>query len=221
MNSYKNTEFWSFFDKLVAPRLGLRQITLRKTFEYLDSLSGPILIVETRCARMADNWEGDGQSTLLFDKYITLRDEESICYTVDISSDSVDACRKLVSSRVHVTQDDSVHHLVALSNELQKINVPISLLYLDSFDLDMANWQPSAIHHIKELCAIMKSINHQTLVVVDDCPLNANFTPAPNGQFNLLGDPSIGGKGRIVAEFAKAVGAKLEFAEYQAGWTGF
>jgi hypothetical protein len=32
--------------------------------------------------------------------------------------------------------------------------------------------------------------------------------------------PAIGGKGRLIAEYAQAVGAKLEFAEYQAGWTG-
>jgi hypothetical protein len=31
----------------------------------------------------------------------------------------------------------------------------------------------------------------------------------------------VGGKGRLVAEFAEACGAKLEFSDYQAAWSGF
>jgi len=37
----------------------------------------------------------------------------------------------------------------------------------------------------------------------------------------VLGAASVGGKGRLVAEYAAAAGAKLLFAEYQAGWTDF
>jgi len=94
------------------------------------------------------------------------------------------------------------------------------LIYLDSFDLDMTYWQPSAIHHLKELVAIKPCIHKQTLVVVDDCPLNANFITAENQALQIIGYASVGGKGRLVAEYAKAIGATIEFAEYQAGWTG-
>ena len=31
----------------------------------------------------------------------------------------------------------------------------------------------------------------------------------------------VGGKGRLVAEYALTVGAKLMFSEYHTGWTGF
>jgi hypothetical protein len=67
----------------------------------------------------------------------------------------------------------------------------------------------------------MRCINNKTLVVIDDCPLRANFVPTSNDQIAFIGNPSVGGKGRLVAEYANAVGAKLEFSEYQAGWTGF
>ena len=96
-----------------------------------------------------------------------------------------------------------------------------SFVYLDSLDLDWAYWQPSAIHHLKELAALNQCLNENTLVVVDDCPLNADFIPTDNGQIQFFNLPIVGGKARLVAEYAQAVGAKLEFAEYQAGWTGF
>ena len=216
-----NPEFWNFFDNEAAPKLAHRERTFRKIFEYLDQIEGPISIVETGCARLEGNWSGDGQSTVLFDRYISTRDQESVCFTVDISPESVAACSKLVSDRVQVTQDDSVHFLNELSKAFYMQQRCISFVYLDSFDLDMVYWQPSAIHHLKELVAIRNCIDGKTLVVVDDCPLNANLIPTNDGQLGVIGAPSVGGKGRLVAEYAQAVGAKVEFAEYQAGWTGF
>ena len=215
------TFFWDFFNNEAAPKLAHRERTFRKIYEYLDQLEGPITIVETGCARLAGNWSGDGQSTVLFDKYISARDEGSICYTVDLSATSVSECLKLVSERVIVKQDDSVHYLHELAKKFKENGQFISFVYLDSFDLDMTYWQPSAIHHLKELVALQTCIDKKTLLVVDDCPLNVNFLPAPNNQIQMIGHPSVGGKGRLVAEYAAAVGAKIEFAEYQAGWTGF
>jgi hypothetical protein len=213
--------FWDFFNNEAAPKLARRENTFRKIFQYLDALEGPIIIAETGCVRLAGNWSGDGQSTILFDQYISARDADSACYTVDINPDSVNECRKLVSNRVIVNQDDSVHFLADLVKILRDFDRCFSLVYLDSFDLDHIYWQPSAIHHLKELVAIQACVNEQTLVVVDDCPLTAIILPNSDGDFEIHGDLSIGGKGRLIAEYAGTVGAKLEFSEYQAGWTGF
>lgn len=217
----RNNEFWKFFDTAAAPKLGIREKTFRKIFEHLDSIEGPLTIIETGCVRLENNWAGDGQSTVLLDKYINYRDKESICYTVDINPASISECKKLVSQRVQVTTDDSVHYLSLLSKKLQKENKFINFAYLDSFDVDMTYWYPSAIHHLKELLALSKCINEKTLVVVDDCPLNGNFVHGEGSQLLTVGSPSVGGKGRLVAEFAAAAGAKVEFTGYQAGWTGF
>ena len=213
--------FWEFFNNEAAPKLLHRENTFRKTFEYLDSLSGPVIIAETGCVRLEGNWSGDGQSTILFDRYVSSRDESSICYTVDINPESVNACRRLVSDRVIVSQDDSVHFLAELVKILREFGKYFSLVYLDSFDLDQIYWQPSAIHHLKELVAIQACIQDQTLLVVDDCPLTGIVLPNKDGILNVHGDLAIGGKGRLIAEYAEAVGAKLEFSGYQAGWTGF
>jgi hypothetical protein len=219
MDEFK--DFWEFFNGFAAPRLGHREKTFRKIFEYLDSLKGPVTIIETGCARLADNWSGDGQSTVMFDKYITCRDQDSMCFTVDINPISVAQCIKLVSPRVRVVHDDSVHYLADLAKNLLDKNQSISLVYLDSFDLDFTYWQPSAIHHLKELVALNRCISKETLVVVDDCPLNGDFMPEENNQITFVHQPKVGGKGRLVAEYADAAGARLEFAAYQAGWTGF
>jgi hypothetical protein len=126
----------------------------------------------------------------------------------------------LVSDRVQVNQDDSVHYLHGLSQRLQDENKTIAFAYLDSFDLDRDYWQPSAIHHLKELLAIKDCINKETLIVVDDCPMQTHYVSDGEGMIKTIGAPSIGGKGRLIAEYAQATGAKLEFSEYQAGWTG-
>jgi hypothetical protein len=216
----KTDDFWKFFNTVAAPRLELREKTFRKIFEYLDVIEGPLTIVETGCVRLEDNWEGDGQSTIMFDKYINYRDQDSICYTVDISPAAVLECKRLVSSRVQVNTDDSVHFLRGLSEKLKMEKKFINFAYLDSFDVDMTYWHRAAIHHLKELLAISNCINNTTLVAVDDSPLNANFIDGEASRV-IFGIPSVGGKGRLIAEFAAASGAKVEFTGYQAGWTGF
>jgi hypothetical protein len=216
-----NSKFWNYFDQIASPKLAVREKTFRKIFNHLDKFDGPIIIVETGCARLENNWSGDGQSTIMFDKYINFRDQDSQLFTVDINLNNVTECKRLTSNRTQVHCDDSVHYLNDLSLQLQENKQFISFLYLDSFDLDEHYWFQSAAHHLKELASVMRCINKNTLVVVDDCPLNANFIPTTDNQLALIGAASIGGKGRLIAEYASVVGAKLEFAEYQAGWTGF
>jgi hypothetical protein len=106
-----------------------------------------------------------------------------------------------------------------LVKEYDANNHKISFLYLDSFDLDMNYWQPSAIHHLKELAIAMRVLTSESLVAVDDCPGTADFIlNESNNTLDFVTPPRVGGKGRLVAEFAEAVGAKCLFAQYQAGW---
>jgi hypothetical protein len=73
----------------------------------------------------------------------------------------------------------------------------------------------------RSLVAIIRSFNERTLLVVDDCLMNVNFVYPEQDKVALIGEPKIGGKGRLIAEYAHSVGANVEFADYQAGWTGF
>ena len=216
--------FYKWFET-IAPKLGNREISFRKIFKYLDAQPTPIIIVETGCLRVQDNFL-DGQSTLLFDKYTLSRGEKSKVYTVDINSNSTKVCQQAVSDNVEIITDDSVRYLNNLSNKFFTNKTKVSLFYLDSFDVDWRYPHPSAVHHLKELTAISKTLHKDTLVVVDDSPAIGNLTQNEHGsdsRWKILESPSptIGGKGFLVHEYASHVGAKLVFSHYQAAWNGF
>ncbi len=215
----KASEFWSFFDGEVAPRLALRANTFRKMFEHLDRLDTPINIIETGCARFKDDWT-DGQSTMLFDKYIHHHAAESKLYSVDINKAATDYARTFIGPKTILTTDDSVKYLAKLTADFLANGRTADLVYLDAHDLDWHYWYPSAAHHLMELCAVSRILRKDTLVVVDDCAHSASFVRT-NNNINFITPPIIGGKGRLVAEFAARIGAKVEFSEYQAGWSGF
>ena len=71
-----NKKFNEFFET-IKDKLGIRKTSFTKIFQYLDNINGQINIVETGCLRKKDNFIGDGQSTLLFDKYTQCRGEMS------------------------------------------------------------------------------------------------------------------------------------------------
>lgn len=215
----KNDQFWAWYDKVAAPRLQIREVSFRKIFEHLDSLDKPVSIVETGCVRMADNWAGDGQSTILFDTYASTR-PGSVVHTVDLNPAATAACVALVSNAVTVYTGDSVVVLRTIARALKANNTTVDLLYLDSFDLDVNNPTPSAVHHLKELVSIADVATTKTLVVVDDCPSTAQVVAIEPGKYNIISTPTIGGKGMYVAEYAKQIGATLSFCHYQVGWTG-
>ena len=217
-------DFYKWFNN-IAPKLDQREISFRKIFKYLDSQPTPIIIVETGCLRVKDNFL-EGQSTLLFDKYTLSRGEQSKVYTVDINPNSTKVCKQVVSNNVEITTDDSVRYLNNLTNNFLENKTKVSMFYLDSFDVDWRYTYPSAAHHLKELTSIMRLLNNDTLIVVDDSPAFGNLTQTENESnptWKILNSPapSIGGKGFLVHEYAKHVGAKLFFSHYQTAWKNF
>ena len=215
----KSPEFWNFFDNEAAPRLALRANTFRKMFEHLDRFDRPVNIIETGCARFKDDWT-DGQSTMLFDKYVHHHAAESKLYSVDINKAATDYARTFIGPKTAMATDDSVKYLARLTADFLAEGRTADLVYLDAHDLDWHYWFPSAAHHLMELCSIMRILRKDTLVVVDDCAHTANFVRT-NNNINFISQPIIGGKGRLVAEFAARIGAKVEFSDYRAGWSGF
>jgi hypothetical protein len=217
----KSSEFWRFFEDEAAPGLALRANTFRIMFEHLDRLDTPITIIETGCARIKDDWSGEGQSTILFDKYVHCHAAESKLYSVDINKSATDYARTFIGPKTVLTNDDSVKYLARLTADFLAGGQTADLVYLDAYDLDWHHWYPSAAHHLMELCSVLRILRKDTLVVVDDCAISAHFVRGANNTINFTSPPIIGGKGRLVAEFAARVGAKVEFSEYQAGWSGF
>jgi hypothetical protein len=211
--------FWNYFNNEISSRLSIRQQTFRKMFEYLDSFQRPVFIVETGCVRNSNTYEGEGQSTILFDRYANAN-PDSVVYTVDLDPKATQLCQSLVSEKVKVHTGDSIAFLREISTKPPQPFATIDLLYLDSYDVDFANPHPSALHHIKELLAASPLVTDKTLVVVDDSPSDVSMLFNEGGTVTFLNKPKISGKGKYIAEYAEAVAARLEFAAYQCGWTG-
>ncbi len=221
-----NSEFYDWLDT-ISPRLQIRKDSFYKIFNYLDKLPDPIIIVETGCLRIKNNFS-DGQSTLLFDKYTQFRKNNSKVFTVDIDSNATKICSENVSKNVSIHTGDSVKYLNELSEVFIANKTTVSLFYLDSFDCDWKAPEQSSQHHLKELVSIKKLLKKDTLVVVDDSPIVGYLQQSkiksdaleliPPG---LVPGPSISGKGNLVHEYAVQTGAKMLFSNYQTGWIGF
>ena len=219
--------FYKFFDE-ISPKLGVRQYSFTKIFEYLDKLPDPIIIVETGCLRTKDNFFGDGQSTLLFDQYTHFRGNGSKVYTVDIDPEATKICSEVVSKNVSIVTADSVGYLNNLINNFCDEAKEVSCFYLDSYDLNWKSPNNSCDHHLKELVSIKKILKKETLVVVDDSPMSGYLEQSKIKQdalsiipFGLVPKPTISGKGSLVHEYAMHIGAKVLFSNYQTGWIGF
>ena len=217
--------FNSFFEEISA-KVGVRERSFKNIFNYLDKMPDPIIIVETGCLRIKDNYSGDGQSTLLFDKYTQQRGNGSKVFTVDINPKATKICSEVVSKNVSITTDDSVKYLNNLSKNFIKEKKKVSFFYLDSFDLDWRTPEPSSEHHLKELVSIKNMLNKDTLVVVDDSPIIGYLEQRKEGildlvPFGLVPKPTISGKGSLVHQYAMDTGAKLLYSNYQSGWIGF
>lgn len=177
-----------------SSKLGKRRKTFRKMFEILEKQQKDnYLIVETGCARADQSWEGDGQSTLMFDSFV--RHYGGEVHTVDISESNCAFARSAVSKNTTVHCSDSVDFLWN-----SKFDRPPDLLYLDSFDLDVNNPHPSARHHIKELLASIRFLSDETLIVIDD-----NYADGIS-------------KGLYVEEFMADIKAEKVFSGYQVAW---
>ena len=200
---FKKQTCSNFFDKIFMktfitqyetefqPLLNLRASGFRKIFELLESLQlEHYSILETGTCRWTGNWSGDGQSTVLFDKFVNCHDGGFI--SVDIDPNYCQNARTLVSDKTTVINSDSVPYLWNLPEDKK-----FDLVYLDSYDVDFNKPHPAALHHVMEFIAIVnKNIHDKTIVVIDD----HNF-----GK----------GKGMYISQFMEKIGAKIVFEEYQ------
>lgn len=216
----RSEAFWDFFNTVARPQLALRADTFAAAFTYLDRQTRPVGIVETGCLRKADNWEGDGQSTLLFDRYAE-HHPGSFVATVDINAEATAICRSLVGAAVRITTGDSVNFLRDMAAAPPPELPALDLLYLDSFDVDFDDPMPAAIHHMKEFVAASPLITAETLVMVDDSPSSFLGVLSVDSSFSAITDPQISGKGKLIADYARHVGAEQRFAGYQCGWIKF
>lgn len=213
-----HAEFWNYFDTFANPQLAHRANSFKYAFQHLSQLNRPVCIVETGCVRNAGTFAGEGQSTVLFDNFCQSV-AGTVVHSVDISAQSTDMCKSLVSNRVNVHTMDSVLFLKNYCPTMISPFQHIDLLYLDSYDVDFENPHDSAMHHMKELLAAAPLISKDTLILVDDSPSCAHFF-FEEGFIKMASNQKIGGKGKYVASYMENIGNKAVIQAYQAAWIG-
>jgi hypothetical protein len=188
-------DFMSVFDKAYLSKLGVRAPTFRAVVREALSL-GVKSIVETGCTRAEDNWEGDGQSSVIWAAFAEYHG--GTFTSIDIDQDALDLTMKLTKNVGRYFCGDSVLEL-----QHQWKSAVVDLLYLDSFDLDMNNPHPAALHCLFEFLSARPRLKSNSIVFVDDSPFS-------NG--------TILGKGMYVAEYFKKLGVSPFAVGYQAAW---
>ena len=168
-------------------RLGKRH----DAFQYIcDNLPPACCIVETGSIRELGNWEGDGQSTIVWDTLATERGGSVI--TIDIDPIGAQLIAELGLQSTTAIVGDSLEVIPTLSG-------PVDFLYLDSFDVNFHDPLPAAAHHLAELTAALDLLRPGSIVAVDD---------------NIEGV----GKGSEVAWFLEGHGAPEIVSGYVRAW---
>jgi hypothetical protein len=177
-------------------------------FNELEKIKNDnFIIVETGCMR-SDHGDlcfgDDGASTFIFDDFIIFYDGEVL--SVDINQSNVNHAKSMVSTKTIVECMDSVEFLWNLPSSKK-----IDFLYLDSYDFDPDNPIPSQLHHVKELCAVMKNLKKGTIIVVDD---HLNTSEFDSYRSTL----AKGGKAGFIENFMTNVKAEVLHDGYQIVW---
>jgi len=145
---------------LAKTRLRARAEGFDAIFNYIkENLLERLCIVESGTYREINNYEGDGCSTLLFDHFVKYFG--GMFYSVDIDPDACLLARSK-TDYASIIQSDSVKYLSTFCD-------PISVLYLDSFNIqDWNHDHDAAAHHLKELFVAKELLIDGSLVIVDD-----------------------------------------------------
>lgn len=167
-------------------------------------------ILETGCMRPGYTPQGDGQSTKLFDDFLSSNGYDGELISIDLNPEHVAFARENTNTnRVNVFCGDSVNYLW---NHLPAFYT-FDLIYLDSYDVDFDRPILSNLHHIKELVACSRFLRKGTIVAVDDCRFEANDPRIPPGV-----DHNLVGKGTFVESFMRDIQAEKIFDGYQKAW---
>ena len=143
---------------------------INKVYHYFVSLNRPINILETGCGH-DNNTDKFASMTYIFADILHSLNGGSLL-TVDINENNLNKCKEITkdfSDVINYRLGDSVEVLRNLNEDFVK---SLDLIILDSYDLNLFNPNPSAIHHLQELLALYNRINKNCLIAIDD-----NFLP--------------------------------------------
>lgn len=186
-----------FLSQPWAYALSYRRDTFLKMVEHFETVAalGLTQIIETGTARTRGNWQGDGQSTLIWD-WLVGEVDGAKALSIDLNPKAVDIAKEQTKN-VKFLVGDSIEKLTAQKGSVLS---KVGLLYLDSLDFDWSNGQVSAQHHLGELLSVWDGLPSNCLIAVDDC-----HSPYQ-------------GKHTAIAAFMAEKQIAPAFVGYQMGW---
>lgn len=141
-------------------------------------------------------------SSRLFDLFTQQTNGEF--HSVDINPRASRALRFQHGKQSHFHVADSV---TFIESDLKKITNFVDLCYLDSWDVDWSNPNSSAEHGLNEFKAIFRYLKKNSILVIDDTPIDIKFVP---NEFHDVAEKHLAtfgflpGKGSLVLDLLKS-----------------
>jgi hypothetical protein len=155
----ETTGTYEMFSNKTGTKKHLNYLTFRRLFEEMKDLKSPY-ILESGIASAGTN------STYLFNEYV--RKYGGFFWSVDINRSLVERHKGNMCPATQLICNDSV----AFFTDWSKTHEVANVIYLDSYDLDFYDPQPSGNHGLAEYKSLIPVIKKDTLLLIDDTPVN-------------------------------------------------
>jgi len=167
----ETTDTYEMFSTKLGVKKHLNYLTFKHLFKEMEGIKNPY-ILESGIASAGTN------STYLFNEYV--RKYGGFFWSVDINKHLVDSCKGNMCPATELICSDSVTFFKNWSTSHDAANV----IYLDSYDLDFYNPLPSGNHGLAEYKSLMPVIKKDTLLLIDDTPINPYWLDNRNMVYN-------------------------------------
>ena len=154
----------------------INYFTFGKLFEILDG-KRHLQIVETGTSANAVD------STSLFDTYARTYDSRLV--TIDIDPSRAIGASVRWSKETTAVTSDSVAYLRSWAEQVGP-NKKMDVVYLDSWDIDWLNPEPSQSHGLAEFNSILPHLADEAYILIDDTPASPEWLPFRNATYEQV-----------------------------------
>jgi len=153
----------------------INHLTFKALFEQMGTPKSPIILESGIASRGT-------QSTYLFNEVV--RKYGGRFWSVDNDPELVETHRGNMCPGTELVCDDSVAFFkgwakasadTKASGQASAKNPHVDVIYLDSYDLDFYNPEPSGKHGLAEYNALKPVIGKDTLMLIDDTPISPEW----------------------------------------------
>ena len=163
----------------------INYLTFKKLFEQMGTPREPIILESGIASRGT-------QSTYLFNEVV--RKYGGNFWSVDNDPELVSNHQGNMCPGTKLVHNDSVAFFkewtsTSSSTSTYTSGIPkADIIYLDSYDLDFYNPEPSGKHGLAEYMALRHAIKKDTLLLIDDTPINPYWLDTRGALYNNMLD---------------------------------